>query len=74
MKHRYFEKLECLPDLTTRNLDEIIEQLAFNGQGLIPVITQDAETKDVLMFAWMNKLALEKNFIYQACYLLVSQS
>ena len=60
MKHRYFEKLERLPDLTTLSLDEVIEQLAFNEQGLIPVITQDVETKDVLMFAWMNKLALEK--------------
>lgn len=60
MKYRYFEKLERLPDLTTLSLDEVIEQLAFNEQGLIPVITQDVETKDVLMFAWMNKLALEK--------------
>jgi len=60
MKHDYFEKIERSPDLTSFNLDEIIEQLAFNEQGLIPVITQDAETKDILMFAWMNKMALEK--------------
>jgi len=60
MKHDYFESLERAPDLTSFSLDEIIEQLAFNEQGLIPVITQDAETKDVLMFAWMNKIALER--------------
>lgn len=59
MKHIYFEKLEQARDLTSFNLDEIIEQLAFNDQGLIPVITQDADTKNVLMFAWMNKAALE---------------
>ena len=31
-----------------------------NEDGLIPVIAQDAETKDVLMFAWMNQDALEE--------------
>ena len=60
MKHDYFVKLERASDLTEFRLDDIIEQLAFNEQGLIPVITQDAETKDVLMFAWMNKVALEQ--------------
>ena len=28
-------------------------------QGLVPVITQDASTKEVLMLAYMNKEALE---------------
>ncbi len=60
MKHVYFEKLEQCSDKTAINLNEIIDQLAFNEQGLIPVITQDAESKDVLMFAWMNKDALEQ--------------
>lgn len=30
----------------------------FNKQGLIPAIVQDADTKDVLMLAWMNAEAL----------------
>jgi phosphoribosyl-AMP cyclohydrolase len=30
----------------------------FNAQGLIPAIVQDANTKDVLMLAWMNAEAL----------------
>jgi phosphoribosyl-AMP cyclohydrolase len=30
----------------------------FNEQGLIPAIVQDADTKDVLMLAWMNAEAL----------------
>ena len=26
------------------------------GNGLLPTVVQDAETKDVLMVAWMNEL------------------
>lgn len=33
-------------------------ELAYNEAGLIPCIVQDAETKDVLMMAWMNAEAL----------------
>lgn len=32
--------------------------LKYNEQGLIPAIVQDADTKDVLMLAWMNAEAL----------------
>lgn len=32
-----------------------LEQIAWNEQGLIPVIAQDAHTGTVLMFAWMNR-------------------
>lgn len=37
-----------------------IGTLAFNADGLIPAIVQDAENGDVLMMAWMNREALEK--------------
>jgi phosphoribosyl-AMP cyclohydrolase len=30
---------------------------SYNAQGLVPVIVQDAETKNVLMLAWMNEEA-----------------
>ena len=33
---------------------EELEAIRFNDQGLVPVITQDADTGEVLMFAWMN--------------------
>lgn len=33
-------------------------ELAFDERGLIPCIVQDAETKDVLMMAWMNEESL----------------
>jgi len=31
----------------------------YNEQGLIPAIVQDANTKDILMMAWMNAEALK---------------
>ncbi len=39
---------------------EFLEKVAFNSEGLVPVIIQDIETDEVLMMAWMNKEALEK--------------
>lgn len=35
------------------------KNLNFDSQGLIPAVVQDANTKDVLMVAWMNLEALE---------------
>jgi phosphoribosyl-ATP pyrophosphohydrolase/phosphoribosyl-AMP cyclohydrolase len=32
----------------------------FDGNGLIPAIAQDAESRDVLMFAWMNEESLRR--------------
>jgi phosphoribosyl-AMP cyclohydrolase len=60
MERKYFLALEKLKNNSSLALNEVIEQLAFNEQGLIPVITQDAKTKTMLMFAWMNKEALQK--------------
>ncbi len=34
--------------------DELLSRVKFNSEGLVPVIAQDAVTKDVLMLAWMN--------------------
>ena len=33
---------------------EQLAEVKFNADGLVPVITQDAESGDVLMFAWMS--------------------
>lgn len=60
MQRDYFQKLENLPDKTSIDLNEVIDQLAFNEDGLIPVIAQDATSKDIRMFAWMNKESLIK--------------
>jgi len=36
--------------------------LKFNKDGLIPVVVQDAKTKEVLMLAYANEEALRKTF------------
>jgi phosphoribosyl-AMP cyclohydrolase len=36
------------------------ESLTYNADGLIPVITQDHATREVLMFAWMNAEAVRQ--------------
>ncbi|WP_374263914.1 phosphoribosyl-AMP cyclohydrolase [Zoogloea sp.] len=37
-----------------------LDALAWDKDGLIPAIAQDADTGDVLMFAWMNREALAR--------------
>lgn len=37
-----------------------IDQIAWDDKGLVPVIAQEHSTGDVLMFAWMNREALQK--------------
>ena len=41
-------------------IKEQLELIQFDGAGLVPVITQDAETNEVLMLAYMNEEALAK--------------
>jgi phosphoribosyl-AMP cyclohydrolase len=35
-----------------------VENLVFNEQGLIPVVVQQVDTREVLMVAWMNACLL----------------
>ena len=35
-------------------------ELVFDERGLIPVVVQDAENGDVLMFAWANRESLDR--------------
>ena len=37
-----------------------LETIQWDDKGLIPVIAQEASSGDVLMFAWMNREALQK--------------
>src|SRR4029078_12932122 len=39
---------------------ELTENIAFNGDGLVPVVVQDRVSGDVLMVAWANAEALER--------------
>lgn len=55
----WFKSIESDQENSEFALAKVLEELTFDSQGLIPVIAQDIETKDVLMFAWMNREALE---------------
>ncbi|TWO80003.1 phosphoribosyl-AMP cyclohydrolase [Denitratisoma oestradiolicum] len=37
-----------------------LNDVKWDAQGLVPVIAQDAHTGEVLMFAWMNREALDQ--------------
>ena len=37
-----------------------LDEVAWDAQGLIPAIAQDAASGEVLMFAWMNREALAR--------------
>jgi len=45
-----------------KDKNEILNQIKFNQEGLIPAIIQDDKTKQVLMLAYMNRESLEKTF------------
>ena len=38
--------------------EDWLDEVAWNAEGLLPVIAQERGSKDVLMFAWMNREAL----------------
>ena len=47
----------------------LIKEIAWNEQGLVPVIAQEYGSGDVLMMAWMNEAAFIKTLeIGQAVY------
>lgn len=42
------------------NADALIDAVKWNADGLVCAVTQDFETKKVLMLAWMNAEALRR--------------
>ncbi len=42
------------------DITEILKQVKFTENGLVPAIAQDFQTGEVLMMAWMNVEAIEK--------------
>ncbi|WP_217550692.1 phosphoribosyl-AMP cyclohydrolase [Pantoea sp. GbtcB22] len=64
-----FIKLEKASANTAFPLDDVLNAIKWNQQSLIPVITQQFDTGDVLMMAWMNREALQESLSsLQACY------
>lgn len=60
MQRPYFTDLEEQLDDTQLSLDTFISKLAFDEQGLIPIITQDKDSLQVLMFAWVSEKSLRQ--------------
>jgi len=49
--------------------DKVIGELAFNENGLVPAIAQQADTGEVLMMAWMNADAVRETLATgRVCY------
>jgi phosphoribosyl-AMP cyclohydrolase len=42
------------------NANDWIERVAWNADGLVPAVAQDAGSGEVLMVAWMNRDSLER--------------
>jgi phosphoribosyl-AMP cyclohydrolase len=48
---------------------EVIETLPFNSDGLLPAISQQHDSGEVLMMAWMNRESLEETLnTGRVCY------
>ncbi len=49
--------------ISSEKMEAFIKRIDFKkGEGLVPVITQDTRTKDVLMLAYANEEALRLSF------------
>ncbi|MAX51205.1 MAG: phosphoribosyl-AMP cyclohydrolase [Methylophaga sp.] len=61
--------LENLPTGSSLALQEVIDNLPWNAQGLINAVAQQYDSGELLMVAWMNKEALlETVTSKRACY------
>ncbi|MFD2262542.1 phosphoribosyl-AMP cyclohydrolase [Lacibacterium aquatile] len=49
--------------------DQLLDQIAFDDKGLVPVIAQAAGTGEILMMAWMNREAVAETLLTKkVCY------
>ena len=64
-----FKDNEQQPEGFSVPLREALDNLVFNEAGLVPVIDQQHDTGEVLMFAWMNRQAIEETLATgRVCY------
>ncbi len=51
------------------SLDDTLDNLPYNADGLVPAIAQQHDTGEVLMMAWMNRVAIEETLeTGRVCY------
>ena len=60
MLNRFYQSLESIISEESISLEDCVKHLTFNDQGLIPVVAQFYQSKEVLMQAWTNTSAIEK--------------
>lgn len=60
MINPYFLSIEDAQQGERQSLATVLESISFDSHGLVPVIAQDHQTRDVLMMAWMNRTALNE--------------
>ncbi len=61
--------LESAEQGTRIALAELLDNLNYNADGLLPAIAQDARSGEVLMLAWMDRTAIERTLNEGlACY------
>lgn len=49
--------------------DDFLSLVSYNAAGLVPVIAQQFDTREVLMMAWMNETALKETIAEKRmCY------
>lgn len=60
MESIYFQSMEQLEKGQSLVFRDFVDEINFDSKGLIPVITQDAVSQEVLMLAWMNKKTMQE--------------
>jgi len=64
-----FKDHEKLHKGAAHQLDDVLERLTYNEDGLIPAIAQQYESGEVLMMAWMNRSSIEETLkTGRVCY------
>ena len=63
------KQTEKMPKGAGLPLAEVLEGLPWNADGLLPAIAQQHDSGEVLMLAWMNRVALEETLATgRVCY------
>ena len=64
-----FKNHENSPKGEVRPLNDVLESLKYNREGLIPAIAQQYKSGEVLMMAWMNRASIEETLqTGRVCY------
>jgi len=69
MSNAIFKGLEASAPGTSVALADALDALPYDAAGLIPAIAQRHDTGEVVMFAWMNRAALDETLATgRVCY------